>query len=282
MHMSDSIHNGLHPIDAIDTKRLEAVLRHKLPMLRVLWKESTESTNRDLMDIVSDVQDNDWTVLVANYQTSGRGRHERRWISPLGGLYVSVLVQLNDSRSPVTLLPLVAGLALKEAIEAEARRRGGEVQLRLKWPNDVFSERGKLAGVLCESQETKAGWVVVIGVGVNIYPLGADQERLLLYPGTSLSEEAELDWTRAGLLTAFLPHLAKRIDQWKYYPDEVRESWLQASGAVGRYVRVKHSKDAIPIEGRIRGIAETGALLVEDNGVPRVINSAESIEEINE
>ncbi len=272
---------GLQPLDPIDTKRLEAVLRHKLPGLRVLWTESTKSTNRDLLHSMEDDPETGWTVLVADYQTAGRGRHQRRWFSPAGGLYMSVLIKLDDARSPVTLLPLVAGLALKEAVEAEAKQRGGSITLRLKWPNDVLSPNGKLAGVLCESQEIRSGWAVVVGAGVNFFPLDAEQQRLLLYPSTSLQEEADLDWTRSGLLTAFLPRLADRVEAWKFDPSTVQEDWLKASDAKGRRVRVKSGKDKEPVEGVIRGVAENGALIIMEGDTPHIVNSAESIEELD-
>src|SRR2546425_1769819 len=125
------------------------------PVLRLGTVTSTQDVARDLAV---------GSVVVADYQTGGRGRLERRWISPVGtALLVSFVLQPNP------LLSLAAGVAA-----AEACGRG----VRLKWPNDLLLGGGKVGGVLVEATPTKA----VCGIGINLTwaPKGAarlNQER---------------------------------------------------------------------------------------------------------
>jgi len=262
-------------MDIIDTSRIEAVLKYRIPGIEVIWKEETGSTNEDLLELAQ-YGIHGWTVFGADFQTSGKGRHSRRWVSPTGGLYVSVLLRFEDEKSPVTLMPLVVGIALKEAIESEAVSKGGFVRPRLKWPNDILTESGKIAGILCESTENDKGWVIIAGIGININPLDNEKRRLIINPATSLAEESDILWTRAGLLTTFLVKLAERIEDWQNDPDKIREVWMEASGSMGKKITVKTPSGEV--EGVVRGLAKTGALRVlNESGKEIEINSSEGI-----
>ena len=103
------------------------------------------------------------TAVVADEQTAGRGTKGRSWHSPRGkGLYVSLV--LRPAAAEITLLPLAAGLAAREAVE-----RSHGLSARLRWPNDILWEGKKLGGILCES-----GFLgnrpeyVILGVGLNV------------------------------------------------------------------------------------------------------------------
>jgi BirA family biotin operon repressor/biotin-[acetyl-CoA-carboxylase] ligase len=115
----------------------------------IYWLESVDSTNRCLFARRLPR----WDALVAREQTEGRGRRGRSWESPVGGLYMSVVVE-NDS-----LLPLRAGLAARDALQPHCSERIG-----LKWPNDLLCVSGKLGGILCEID----GELAVAGIGLNL------------------------------------------------------------------------------------------------------------------
>lgn len=95
------------------------------------------------------------TVVVAGEQSKGRGRLGRRWESPAGGLYFSVLL---DSRPSPGTVPLVCGLAVCDALEKFG------IRAEIKWPNDVMAGNRKLAGILCESKDS----FLIAGIGVNL------------------------------------------------------------------------------------------------------------------
>src|SRR5207248_2338013 len=102
------------------------------------------------------------TVVVAERQTGGRGRLGRAWESPAGNLFLSLLLRPTPDLR-VSLIPLAAGLAVADAMEAEG------ATCRLKWPNDVLAGGKKLAGILSEATSSAAGVDgVVVGIGANV------------------------------------------------------------------------------------------------------------------
>lgn len=103
-----------------------------------------------------------WTVVIADRQSAGRGRHGRRWVSPRGNLYLSVLVEPVLPPRLLTVVPLVAGLAVAEAL----LEWGADP--RLKWPNDVWLGERKVAGVLAEGVAGEDRTSIVLGIGVNV------------------------------------------------------------------------------------------------------------------
>jgi len=129
----------------------------------VEWHASPGSTNDVLRERARDGAPA-WTAIGADRQTAGRGRQGRAWLSETGNLYLSVLLRpAAEEAACVSLLPLVAGLAV-----AEAASRWG-VAAQLKWPNDVLAGGRKLAGILAEG--TSSGSTldhVVLGIGVNL------------------------------------------------------------------------------------------------------------------
>jgi BirA family biotin operon repressor/biotin-[acetyl-CoA-carboxylase] ligase len=128
------------------------------PELRILAE--TGSTNDDLKALAR-AGAAEWTALLARRQTAGRGRLGREWVSLEGNLFLSVLVRPEVKFAP--LLSILGGLAVAEALE------GFQVAACLKWPNDVLSGEGKIAGILAEGLSTGERLeAVVIGFGVNL------------------------------------------------------------------------------------------------------------------
>jgi len=170
------------------------------------------------------------SIVVADHQTAGRGRLDRRWEAPSGtALLVSFVLPPNP------LLSLAAGVAAAEAC-------GGGV--RLKWPNDLLLGGGKVGGVLVEATPTKA----ICGIGINLTwaPEGAamvyqDRDRLL----ERLRVELER-WTSAGA-------------------DEVLARWRELSDTLGRRVRVEQS--GTTVEGTAEDIGQQGELIVDGKAV---------------
>lgn len=123
---------------------------------RVFRKDQTESTNADARHGAA------WDVFMADYQTAGRGRLDHKWLSSPGvNLMMSAVLDVTGcSPEEVATLPLVAGLAVLKA----SARFLDRSRLALKWPNDVYCDERKLAGILCE----RDGDRVIAGIGVNV------------------------------------------------------------------------------------------------------------------
>jgi len=176
------------------------------------------------------------TLVTADEQTAGRGRQGRAWAAPAGSAVLMSLV-LRDLRDA---LPLAAAVAVCEALPAEAK---------IKWPNDVWLDRRKLAGILVEGRPQE-GWAV-LGIGLNVgteeFP---DELRDL---ATSLRLEG-IDLSTADVLERLL----HALDRWLERPtNEVLAAWRARDALLGEEVRWANGS------GVGAGVDETGALLVE-------------------
>jgi BirA family biotin operon repressor/biotin-[acetyl-CoA-carboxylase] ligase len=231
----------------------------------VEWHESLASTNDSLKERARRGGP-EWSTLLADRQTGGRGRSGRLWASPPGGLYVSVL--LRPAFEAVALLPLAAGVAVAEA----AAEQG--VVAELKWPNDVLARGLKLGGILAEASSAPGGveWVVVgVGVNVRVPPDGLPPE--VRAAATSIAAEGGESATVESVAVAVLARLRVWSDRLRSRPDTVVEAWR--SHAVrwwGAPAEVRTSTGVV--RGRLRDVDGTGALLLDldDGRVGRVVS----------
>jgi BirA family biotin operon repressor/biotin-[acetyl-CoA-carboxylase] ligase len=204
----------------------------------------------------------DWTALVADVQTAGRGRHGRRWVSQAGDLALSVLVRPPALPDVLLLLPLAAGVAV-----AEATAELG-VDASLKWPNDVVVPRGrgdmadygKLAGILVEGVSEGERVAAVIGVGLNLVAAAAEARGA---DATSLRAESGRDVERDAAAAAVLAHITVWYDAIaRGEAGAVIEAFTaRALPWWGRTVEVRSGETAL--RGTARGIDSRGALLLE-------------------
>jgi BirA family biotin operon repressor/biotin-[acetyl-CoA-carboxylase] ligase len=194
------------------------------------------------------------TLVTADEQTAGRGRQGRNWLAPAGQCLLCSLVLRGQ---PATLLPLLAGVALCDAI--------GAADARLKWPNDVVLPRpgaaetgggaspaptlAKVAGILVEGRPQE-GWAVV-GIGVNV------ALRLEELPADVRAGAATLDRPKSAvepLLAALLAALSARLDD---LPARTLEAWRARDALRGREVSWARGR------GTAQGIDDDGRLLVQ-------------------
>lgn len=246
----------------IDVARLRGELTGPYATVDVV--ESTGSTNADLREAaVRGAPDR--TVLVAEEQTAGVGRRGRHWASPKGsGVYLSVLLRPVDVAFPhVGSLAMVAGLAVLDL----TRQLG--VDAVLKWPNDVLAgpDRGKCAGILAESVASEE-LAVVLGIGLNIRPLGEDVPPAVggLRP-TSLVEEGASVTDRTEITRMLLAAFAERERRWRAAGGHLEragqlEDYQAHCETLGRKVRVLLPGDTVLV-GTARGIEPGGGLVVE-------------------
>jgi BirA family biotin operon repressor/biotin-[acetyl-CoA-carboxylase] ligase len=198
------------PLDA-------AALRSELVGTGLGWRhldvvEQTGSTNADLLARAAAGTDIAGTVLIAEHQTAGRGRHGRGWsASPRAQITMSVAVSVVDV--PATgwgWLPLATGVAVVDAVTPLLQGTG--MELGLKWPNDVLAgpsdSKGKLAGILAEVARP----VVVIGLGLNVTQAPEEVDG----PGaTSLLDLGVAAPDRDQLVRGVLRELGGRIVAWQ-------------------------------------------------------------------
>lgn len=206
------------------------------------------------------------SVLVAEHQTAGRGRIDRTFVTPdRAAVTFSVLLRPDASPETWTWLPLLAGLAVRGGIG----RLHPDLDVRLKWPNDVLvitgSGTGKICGILTERIETPSGPAAIIGCGVNV---STTPEELPVSTAASLltagvTAEA-ID--RTALLGAILDELDALVRRWEGggadAADALRREYAAACATLGQLVRVELPGGA-NVEGDARDIDRSGSLVVE-------------------
>lgn len=246
----------------IDLAAVRTAVAHRYPRIDVV--EVTASTNADLLSASAA----DRTVLVAEHQTSGRGRFDRTWVSPpRAGLTFSVLLRPGVPLARWGWLPLLAGVAGCEAV-----REVAHLDATLKWPNDVLSNAAKLAGILVQTD----GDAVVIGVGCNVSTTSSE---LPVEAATSVALCGVEDVTRTQLLIAMLTHLDARTAQWDdSFGDAVAcglaAAYRELCDTLGRPARVTRT-DGTVVEGEAVDIDENGHLVLRAAGATVVIGAGD-------
>lgn len=249
-----------------------AQLRKRWNRKHVYFYGRVDSTN-DVARALAEEGAPEGTVVIAREQTHGRGRGDRTWFSPAGsGLYLSMVFRPAGLENP-TLLPVLAGLGIAGQLTAAYP----DLATRLKWPNDIMAGDAKLAGILCEAVwEGDAPRHLVVGVGINVKPLGPDAPPDLASTATSLEEATGADVS----LTAAADAAIQGLEAEMHDPppaldvsrlDSVdRLDWLR-----DRRVRVRTEASDEFVRGVAVGIAPDGALLFRpDRGALRRVKVA--------
>ncbi len=211
-----------------------------LPEVHVF--EEVEST----MDVASALGDRGapaGTLVIAGAQHAGRGRGGKRWESPPGGLWLTLLERPNDV-SALPVLPLRVGLRMAQVLE-----RWTAVPIQLKWPNDLFASGAKLAGILIEARwrEQRLDWVA-IGIGINLTPPGN-------VPAAHLTSAP----ARRAVLAELVPAVRAAASARGLLTAAELDAFTRRDLARGRRCRA-------PAAGVVSGIAESGELIVETPG----------------
>ena len=193
--------------------------------------------------------------IVAERQTSGRGRLDRQWISPPGNLYASALLVDPCAVEKAPEIGFVAGVALIEAL----RGVGGAAaeSFRLKWPNDVLAGPAKMAGILVEGLTLpNRRFAAIVGIGVNcrVAPEG------LAYPTTSLTAHIGRDVAPADVFAALASRFAEAIGLWSGGRGfaAVRAAWLERAAGLGEAISVR--RGGATHEGVFFGVDPSGRL----------------------
>ncbi len=217
---------------------------------RVHHFQETDSTMNEAMTLARKGCP-DFSVVVAQRQTRGRGRMQRTWQSADGGLYFTVVVR------PAIPMMLAGLVNLAAAIDmADLLRSLYQVDARLKWPNDILVDKRKICGVL--SQMEAEGDQVVhmnIGIGLNVNNAPQTEEPMAI----SLKALLGRSVPRRELLSAFLDIFKKRIST--FDPPAVIEQWRSRNVTLGQTVRILTVKETV--EGTAIDVDAHGGLILK-------------------
>lgn len=243
------------PLQLLDQKAIE----YYLPAGRVTVLPIIDSTNQYLLDRIAELQPGD--ACVAEYQQAGRGRRGRQWVSPFGAnLYLSLFWRLEAGPAAAVGLSLVIGIVIAEVLHSV-----GASAVRVKWPNDLYLNDRKLAGILVElSGKTGDAAHLVIGAGINLSM--PDSATTGINQGWINLQEAGITFERNQLVATLLREM--RISLQKFEQQGVSPfiaRWQKLDNFADRPVKLLIGEQEI--HGIARGIDHQGALLLEQNGV---------------
>ena len=189
-------------------------------------------------------------VIVANYQSSGRGRLDRSFEADKGSaLLFSAYVIPQRESSEWGFIPLLVGLSVAEVLG---------IEFFTKWPNDILSDLGKVGGILCEVH----GEGIIIGIGLNV---SMTEEQLPVPTASSVLLTLGSAPDRNLLLPAILKEIAFNLAEWESGEDLV-DDYLDSSATMGKKVSVK-LPDGSSIEGTAAGISSNGELLLDSGEI---------------
>ncbi|MXP50794.1 bifunctional biotin--[acetyl-CoA-carboxylase] ligase/biotin operon repressor BirA [Pantoea sp. SoEX] len=240
----------------------EQVIKSKLGENTILFKPVLNSTNQYLLDNISTIKCGD--LCITEYQIFGRGRYGRSWFSPFGcNLYMSIYWQIKQNISNIKSVGLVIGVIIAETLKLL-----GVNDVRLKWPNDVYVNESKLAGILVElnnTVKTKENTKVIIGVGINVNMANINPKNMNIFPTWISLEEIGLVVDRTDLAINLTNNFRKSLNIFeKYGFVPFKHRWKILDNFINRWVKlIINDKE---IYGIARGVDNYGALLLENNG----------------
>ena len=182
-----------------------------------------ESTNKTAWNLISEDPHIQNHLIIAEQQTGGRGRYDRKWESPVGNLYFSLILR-EENLQMIEKFPFIVAVSLVRAVDHFASKKFLDIQIQNKWPNDLLLNEHKAAGILIESSKNQNGaYHAVIGVGLNLI----SNPMQTSYPAINL-REVGLNVNKDDFLVIFLEKfcaLCMKFKNFGFAP--IRNLWLK-------------------------------------------------------
>ncbi len=200
----------------------------------------------------------DLSLVIADEQTSGRGRSSRKWLTPPGAALAFSIISRPVSHLDLTHYSALGALAVCEAIE-----KLFHLECEIKWPNDVLLSGRKIAGVLVETKWSgETVTAVILGIGLNVTPASIPEKTFLSFPATCLESEVGRPADRWGLLAEILACLLLRLSS--LGTQEFLDTWWSRLAWKGQQVSLVSEAGLELIKGRLTGLEPDGGLKLEN------------------
>lgn len=254
---------------------LSSGLKTKTFGKRAYYFDSVDSTQNQAMKIATE-QASHGTLIVAEKQTSGKGRLGRKWVSPKGGIWLSIILHPKFDISVITLFPIASALALSNAIEKTMN-----IKSELKWPNDITINGKKVSGMLVDASiESNKIENMILGVGINYNVEVKQIEKILkttpnFYGVASLSEHSKI--TKPVLLVQSFLFELEEIYNLLNNGDtkKIIKDWTKKSSTIGQDIEVDTENGKI--KGKALKIDDDGALVISTNKKNKRITSGDVV-----
>ncbi|WP_413700648.1 bifunctional biotin--[acetyl-CoA-carboxylase] ligase/biotin operon repressor BirA [Psychromonas sp. KJ10-10] len=248
-------YQSANPIELLDEKLIQRLSNHK----NVKVEQILDSTNQWLLDKIPNLKNGQ--TCIAEYQLAGKGRRGRKWISPFAShLYFSYYWRFESGIEKLSGLSLLVGIATVNALE-----KTGIQGVSLKWPNDLYYQGKKLAGILIElNAQANEACHTVIGIGINVR-MPPEQAKLIDQPWIDLSSLSEEKIDRNILSANIISELQTLLPEYEKNGLKAHlPRWFELDCFLNHPVNVLLAESNKA--GICRGIDEHGALLLECDG----------------
>lgn len=221
----------------------------------LLFFKNVDSTNSVAKDLARGGA-KEGTVILAQTQQKGRGRFNRVWQSPEGGVYVSFILRPQIPAEKVSLLPLGAALVVARSVESYGLRP------TIKWPNDVRMNGKKISGILCESDiEAEAIQYVIVGIGINLNIATRALSSDIRLGSTSLMSELGKTVDYFEFLERFFRGFNEFYLRFtRHHYEQILDEWKRYTDTLGREIRLQTSKESL--QGTAFDVDASGFLLL--------------------
>lgn len=253
-------------IELLDEARIRERLTQRLDVLDILL--DVDSTNTYLFRRAADHMGKRYAVL-AEKQVAGRGRRGRQWVSPFGkNIYLSLLVSFSGGMAALEGLSLMTAIAVEKALV-----RLGIAGIGLKWPNDVYAQGRKLAGILLEvTGEYSSHCQVVIGVGLNL-SLNEQDAAQIEQPWAEL-RSLQPGLSRNDVAATVLDELLSAVEEFRQHGFAPwQEYWSERDIFQNREVRIIAASNEK--RGVVKGVNRKGELMLHSERGMEIINAGE-------
>ena len=208
------------------------------------------------------------SLIVATTQNSGRGRRGRKWVSPVGGIYMSLTLPLPESFKQPQALSLVSAISIKQSLEGWSL-----IPIKLKWPNDLLVGGKKLAGILLEFETSEPTDHIVFGIGIN-YSLTTAQKERIDREATDIKDLTEKLPAREEIIISICMNLMKNVRRYSnqgFVPFKL--IWNESDYYLGSNVAIKSGKSEKT--GKSLGVNDKADLIIESDLGPELVSSGE-------
>lgn len=252
--------------DILNKEKIFEKLNNKHTEITLL--ETVDSTNRFLKQNSDNAKE--WTTIIAENQTSGRGRYDRKFYSPENcGIYMSILLKPEISADSAVLITAAAAVAVSEVIEKVSAQK-----TQIKWVNDLLINSKKVCGILCEGViDAKSCRIdrVILGIGINVYTPENDFDSSIKDIAGAVFKEEIPD-----MRNLIIAEIINRLEY--YYKNLKNKEFLQGyrsrSAVIGKNITVLQGNE--PISAKAIGIDDNCCLEVEfSDGSTKKLSSGE-------
>ncbi len=233
----------------------------------VIFHEIIDSTNIEAKRLIENDKINKATWIIANKQTSGRGRNNNKWVSKEGNFYGSYVLPINLEYKKIPFISCITSLSVYDAIK---NLLPSNDLLKIKWPNDILYNDSKLAGILIENSLSESTNFSIIGIGINL----KNSPNINNHKTTSIKSIIENEVMPKDILETLDSNINNYLNILN--SDDISELIeLYKSNCWKMRDRVRFLQNNIEFEGILDDITDTFEILIKVNGELKKFNSGE-------